>query len=223
MSPHTRYSRQHALEGVGEAGQKLFFSTEVVCEGEGPVLQTAAAYLEAAGFCLSGRVAHCHPGFWPSAWQAKAGNEPCPRPLPTAAPGCRQRGFLGQLPCACPDGVDFWVLMGCFRSAPGFLFARGQNQKPFLDAQLAALKETPKEQPPLSPAVVPWTTAPPESSLPSSAFAPLHKNPYTPGPAYFVVAAWAALVFEKLALGLGPEAGGGSIGPLGEAELWEAP
>jgi len=182
MDEHIRYMRQHALEGVGEAGQKLFFLTRVVCEGEGPVLQTAAAYLEAAGFQISRRATRVCPGFVPLAWQSPpAGKPPAP---PPAKAFCRQSGFLGQLPCARPEGFDFWVLLGCLQGRPAFLFARGENPKPLL---LSPLQEA------------------------------------APGPAHFVAAAWAALVFEKLALGLGPEAGGGSIGPLGEAKLWGPP
>jgi len=182
-----RYARQHALEGVGEAGQKLFEETEVVCEGEGLALQTAAAYLEAAGFYLPPRTTHAYPGFRPFAWQKQTGSE-C---LSAAALGCHQRGCLGQLPCTCADGVDFWVLLGCFQGAPGFLFARGQDKQPWLNVQLEALGGQPLEA--------------------------------APAPAHLLVAAWAALAFEKLALGLLPEAGGGSVGPWGEAKLWEAP
>jgi len=180
-----RYARQQALEGVGEAGQQLFFSTEVVCEGEGAALQTAAAYLEAAGFCLALRTAPFYPGFWPSAWQKKADAKPCAAPSPAALAACSRRGFLGQLPCACPEGFDFWVLMGCLQGNPSFLFARGP-MKPFLDAPLEALSA---------------------------------KSPAVQG----MLAAWAALVFEKLALGLLPKTGGGSLGPSGRARLWGAP
>lgn len=176
-----RYIRQHILEGVGEAGQALFLATEVVCEGEGPLLQTAAAYLEAAGFHLAGRTAHRHPGFWPMSWQRAEGGKPL-----AAAAALRQRGFLGQLPCANPEGFDFWVCMGCLKGKPSFLFARGPNRT-FSDGQLEALTQ----------------------SLLT--------------PAHWVTAAWAALAFEKLALGHLPEAGGGSIGPGGEAELWGLP
>ena len=185
----TRYLRQRILEGVGEAGQALFFATEVLCEGEGPALQTAAAYLEAAGFRVAGRRAPFHPGFWPATWQQQAEAEPHDKPLAIAAPACRQRGFLGQLPCVCPDGVDFWVVMGCFSGAPGFLFARGRHHKPFLEAQLEGGGTLLEE---------------------------------APGLTHGLVATWAALAFERLALGLLPEAGGGSLGPRGEATLWEA-
>ncbi|MCL2011562.1 MAG: hypothetical protein FWG75_02065 [Cystobacterineae bacterium] len=185
MDEPMRYLRQRVLEGVGEAGQQLFFSTEVVCEGQSPALQTAAAYIEAAGFCLNRHAVPLHPGFCPVAWQEPKGVEPCSAPLPASA--VRQRGFLGQLPCACPEGFDFWVLMGCWGGEPGFIFAR-QSQKPFLEARLRGSGVVLEE----------------------------------PSPVHFMMAAWAALVFEKLALGLLPEAGGGSISALGEVKLWEA-
>jgi hypothetical protein len=137
--------------------------------------------------------------------------------------------------------------MGCFKNTPGFLFARGQNRRPFLDTQLAALEEAPGKPTFRLPAATRCAATPPDNApLPSSVFrshpplrcTPTHalnktepqaargqKDPLEAAlsPTHFVVAAWAALVFEKLALGLGPEAGGGSIGSLGEAKLWEAP
>jgi len=195
VEEQVRYLRQRLLQGIGEEGQALFFATEVLCGGQGPLLQTAAAYLEAGGMGLAWHRAPPAAGFRPMSWGRGEGEEGPPPGLglegglpPLAVPS-KQRGFLGCLPCACPEGMDFWVLLGCFRGKPGFVFARGRDKKPFLDKALergAALEGEPL-------------------------------------PAHWALAAWAALAFEKLALGLMPALGGGSLGPWGEVELWEGP
>jgi len=176
-----RYLRQRTLQGVGEEGQELFFATEVVCAGQSPLLQTAAAYLEAAGFCLAGHRVFSRAGFWPLSWEGAAREGG----ILGAKPRCRQRGFLGQLPCPCPEGFDFWVVMGCFRGEPGFVFARG-GEAVFLREQLRG------------------------GTALEGVFSPDH----------WPIAAWSALVFERLSLGFPPGAGGGSIGCWGEVELW---